>query len=762
MTAPPNPIVFGHDPTPGIVSVHADLGGSALVWRRTGEGVVLERARFRPWLYARDLLDVEHLGARLVRDDDGAPFSVQELPGSPGSLRYLLGARDGRALRRAVLTGACRRLGRRVTSLHDLRGYYGVGPTEQYLIASGRTYFGGMTFDDPHRLQFDLETTSLSPETGRIFMVAVRDNRGFEAVLEVRRAAGEPDLILELLETIQERDPDVIENHNLHAFDLPFLIGRAGVHGLEVNLGRPGGPSGVWRVQDGRTSPHWACAGRELLDTIDAVRRLDLPSTGLKVVSQLFGIAPEGRVYLEGDQIAQTYRTDPATVRRYALQDVQEVDALARRVLAPSFALAKMAPRPYHRLPYAGTATGMLEPMMVRAYLHAGHALPADPPFADAPHQGGAVHLYAEGVLPRVVKADIASMYPSLIRAEGIGPACDPLGVFLHLMNHLTALRLHHKAAARRGDPGEHDAMQSAMKLVVNSGYGYLGAGRLALFADREAADRITRRGREVLGQVVRALQERGVTLIEADTDGVFFSTPEGWTEADERGLIAEVDALLPDGVSLEFDGRARAMLSHEVKNYALLRYDGRLELRGAAFESSRTEAYGRAFLHRALRCLLSGDVPGVRVAYLDTLRALADHAFTNADVASRVRLTKTPEAYAATRSARREAAYEALHGLGRTWRAGERVTLYHRAGVGLVPLDTNPGGRDYDVGHYAACLVSAYATRLRKGLRPEDYRQLFEAGGQPGLFDQPFETMLPIWTPAGFSEREVRPPAPG
>ncbi len=743
-----DPWVFGHDSTPGIVSVHADLTGQALVWRRDGEQVVLERTRFRPWLYAQDLVDVQHLGPRLTRDNDQAPFSVQELPGPPGSLKYLLTAQDGRTLRQAILSGASRRLGRPVTSLHDLRGYYTVGPTEQYLMASGRTYFKGMTFDDPHRLQFDLETTSLSPETGRIFMMAVRDNRGFETVLEVRRAVQEPELIQALVQVIQERDPDVLENHNIHAFDLPFLMGRAQMHGVELNLGRPGGRPGVWRVQDGRSSPHWACAGREIVDTIDAVRRLDLPSASLKVVSRLFGIAPEDRVYLEGDQIADTYRTDPATVRRYALQDVQEVDALARRVLAPSFALAKMAPRPYHRLPYAGTATGLLEPMLVRAYLQAGHALPGDQPFAGEPHQGGAVHLYAEGVLPRVVKVDIASMYPSLIRHERIGPTCDPLGVFLHLMDHLTALRLYHKAAAKRGDPGEHDAMQSAMKLVVNSGYGYLGAGRLALFADREAADRITRRGREVLHQVVEAIQERGVTLIEADTDGVFFSCPDGWREEDERKLIAEVDALLPEGVSLEFDGRARAMLSHEIKNYALLRYDGQLVLRGAAFESSRTEAYGRAFLHQALTCLLSGDVPGVQAAYLSTLRSLETRRFTNAEVASRVRLTKTPEDYAATRATRKEAAYEALHRLGRTWRAGERVTLYHRTGVGLVPLDTNPNGQDYDVKHYAANLRQAYATRLRKALRPEDYRQLFEHVGQPSLFDQPVEGMQSIWLP--------------
>ena len=739
-------LIFGHDPAPGIVSVHADQRGQAWIWRRVGDEVRLERDTFRPWLFARDLRDLEHLGSRLVWNDDTAAFSVRSLKGPEGSLRYLLTARDGQILKQEVLKGASKRKGRRITGLREISGYYGVGAAEQYLMASGRTYFKNMAFDDPVRLQFDLETTSLNPENGRIFMVAIRDNRGAEKILEARKASQEGEMILELMRIIGRIDPDIVENHNIQAFDLPFLIGRAERLGLTLNFSRAQAPPGLWKVQDGNSSPHWACAGREIVDTIDAVRRTNLPSSGLKAVSQLFGIAPEGRVYLEGAKIAETYATQPALVRKYALQDVEEVEALARRVLAPSFALARMAPRPYHRLPYAGTAMGMFEPMMVRAYLYAGQALPgAQPPVQEA-HQGGAVTLFAEGVLRRVVKADIASMYPSLIREGRIGPASDPLGVFLHLMDHLTGLRLAHKAAAGRGEPGEHTAMQSALKLVINSAYGYLGAGRMSVFGDVEVANRVTKGGRETLGRVTRALRERGVTLIEADTDGVYFSVPEGWSEEDERGVIAEVDALLPDGVTLEFDGRWAAMLSHEIKNYALLKYDGALELRGAAFTSSRGERYGQAFLQRAVTCLLRGNVPGIRTAYESALEGVRGSHLQNADVASRVRLTKGREEYVAGRKDRPEAVYEALLRAERDWRSGERVSVYVRISDGLNIL-TDPAGHDYDPVHYAAQLLSGYATRLRKGLSPEVYMQVF-AQQQPGLFDLSLSELTPCWKP--------------
>src|SRR5689334_23662223 len=161
------------------------------------------------------------------------------------------------------------------------------------------------------------------------------------------------------------------------------------------------------------------------------------------------------------------------------------------------------------------------------------------------------------------------------------------------------------------------------MKLVVNSAYGYFGAGSLTRFAAVHAANEVTRRGRQTLELMCRELAARGVPLLEADTDGVYFAVPRGWTASDERRVVDEVAALLPELVHLELEGRYAAMLSHEPKNYALLGYDGTLLLRGVAFRSSRVEPFGETFLKRALHRLLVDDVPGVRAAYLETIDAL-------------------------------------------------------------------------------------------------------------------------------------------
>ncbi|HYF62408.1 MAG TPA: DNA polymerase domain-containing protein [Herpetosiphonaceae bacterium] len=770
--------LFGWDPTPGIVGVWADRRGAALVWQRLEGRLRCRRERFRPWLVASSLADLDQPGGELVRVadawDTGAALAYQELDGPAGAYRYLLSARDGRALEQAILAGAGRRLGRPVRRLGELGdSYYAVGPVEQYLMQTGRVCFRGLAYADVHRLQFDLETTALDPAEGRIFMVAVRDSQGLATVLEAPAPEDEGRLIADLCALIRRRDPDIIENHNLFGFDLPFLWERARRCAVPLRLGRAGAPALLTRYDEPgsqrRRRTRFSAAGRDLVDTLEAVWRHDfvtrtLPGYGLKAVARAFGVAAPDRVYLPGHAVYATYQADPERVRRYALDDVDEVDGLSSRLLGAAFALAGMTPRPYERVAAAGPAMGILEPMLVRAYLRSRAALPRQTGHSgqSGAHSGGATHLFAAGVARQVVKADIASMYPSIMRVYQIGPACDPLRVLLTLVDRLTALRLEHKAALRAAEPGSapahrHDALQAAMKLVINSAYGYMGAGSMALFADRDAADAVTSQGRAILDQVVEGLRSRGMALLEADTDGVYFAAPLGWGEEQERAVVAAVAATLPAGIQLEYEGRYRAMLSHEVKNYALLTYGGELIVRGGALRSSRSEPFGNRFLHAALACLLRDDVAGMQRVYQETVAALRERRLPVEDVASSARLTKTPEEYAASRSRMREGPYEALLAAGRSWAAGTRVRFYRSSQSGFVALpaddEDDPAPAEalppYDSEHYVQVLDTSYASRLRKAFAPEGWSQLLRADGQRSLFDQPVAGISPLWIEA-------------
>src|SRR6202165_2118409 len=184
-------------------------------------------------------------------------------------------------------------------------------------------------------------------------------------------------------------------------------------------------------------------------------------------------------------------------------------------------------------------------------------------------------------------------------------------------------------------------------------------------------------------------------------------------------------------------------MFSHEVKNYALLTYNGQLVVRGVALRSSRSEPFGDRFLRKALFCLLTNGIPGLHSLFLDTVMSIRNCALPASEMGTRVRLSKTPEAYQSARASHPEPQYEALLAAGRTrWFPGERVRFYRARGKAYVWLPeenteasinqpweqevntdkTNTThSQDYDVEHYLQVLVTSYAARLRKAFLADD-----------------------------------------
>ena len=163
---------------------------------------------------------------------------------------------------------------------------------------------------------------------------------------------------------VRERDPDVIEGHNIFSFDLTYILDRCEMYGVDFAVGRDGS---VPRTYDSsmrfaeRTVEFEACeiAGRHVVDTFlqvmsyDVFKR-DLPGYGLKEVARYFGFAPEGRTYVEGADIARAWREEPERLLRYALDDVVETGRLARHLSGSSFYLTQMLPMPYGQVARTG------------------------------------------------------------------------------------------------------------------------------------------------------------------------------------------------------------------------------------------------------------------------------------------------------------------------------------------------------------------------------------------------------------------------
>ncbi|MFN0072188.1 MAG: DNA polymerase domain-containing protein [Chloroflexota bacterium] len=734
-------LLFGRDDTPGIVAVRATMQGQADVWRRVNDEVIHERVEFPNWLLVSDIAPLEALSpARMSFDEirDAMPdpadgLAVVELDGTH-PLRYLvLTTRFDEV--EAALSEA-----NGTSSRADLRSQALIrDATEQYLMLSGRTYYGGMAFSDVRRLQFDLETTGLSNTTDTIFMISIRDSTGFETLIDTG-SMDEAELLREFVRIVRERDPDVIENHNIFEFDIAFVIERARVLGVELPLGRDrrGFSKSVDNLKLGERNERFTryrLVGREIIDTLHAAKRFssiqrDLRSRGLKQVAQYFGFAREDREYVPGAEIWTIFQSDPDRIRRYASHDVEEVDELSQMLMGSPFALASIVPRPYERIATAGPAQGLIEPLMIRAYLLEGHSLPQGAA-AGGTYAGASTELFTSGVLHHIVKADVASLYPSIMLSYGIGPESDQLGAFGEILAELTKLRLFHKDQARKAAPGSRErqaseALSGAMKVLINSFYGSLGTS-FALFGDLRAASEVTRRGREVLAQMLQSLEKRGLTLIEADTDGVLFSVPESWVESDEHALIAEINTELPDGIIVEHDGRYAAMYSYAEKNYVLKGYDGKIKIVGGSFRSSRWEPYGERFVADAVAMVLNDNIAGIRELYKSTCEDLRARRLPIEDVCTMITVTKSPDEY--RKAKRREEQYEVLLAAGHTtWRSGERIRYYRAKGNAKKLIEDFAD--DYDPEYYCKRLRSTFAARLSKAIDEDGLKRLLDDQG--------------------------------
>ncbi len=172
------------------------------------------------------------------------------------------------------------------------------------------------------------------------------------------------------------------------------------------------------------------------------------------------------------------------------------------------------------------------------------------------------------------------------------------------------------------------------------------------------------------------------------------------------------------------------------------------------------------------------GDVARVQRCYQETVQALRQRQLPASDVATRVRLSKTSQAYLASRKKHAEGQYEALLAAGRKqWTVGERVRYCRtqsgattripeetdeaalgfeeqdddealEAGIVFSPTETTPIAerRDYDVEHYVRVLLNSYASRMAVVFTAEDYQQLFSVDGQMSMFDRPVEEMQLRW----------------
>ena len=726
MTVDTNTVLYGHDATPRLIAFEVEGPNQVRVFANDKDGRVTSAlSPFTPFLLVAD--------TGLLRNFPGTA-EIEALRGD-GFFRYLVRVPALPDL--TTLREYLQRVSGKTPTAPDAPYFYLSDPIQQFLLLSGQTHFLGMHFQELKRLQIDIEVycsagfefPNPARAEDRIIAIALSDSTGWETVLS-GAAMTEADLLRAMVRCIRERDPDVLEGHNLFRFDLEYIEARATRHGVALPLGRDGSPlsghpSRMQIAERTITYRKYELCGRHIVDTWILAQHYDvgardLESYGLKDVARHFDLAAEDRTVIPPERISWHFDHDPERLMQYALDDVRETRAIAA-LLSPSyFVQAQIFPFSYQNVILRGNAT-KIDALLIREYLRQRQAIPACS--AGTEVLGGYTDIRYRGVASHILHCDVTSLYPSIMLHYRCFPAKDTLGIFPQLLHDLRTFRLDAKRRARDATKEEDrvtfEALQSTFKILINSFYGYLGFD-MGHFNDYAQANNVTRIGRELIRQIVDWLEERGCRIIEVDTDGLYFTLPEGMGPAAEHDMLEALAATLPAGIRLELAGRYRSMFSYKMKNYALLDAQGKLIIKGSGLRSRGLELFQRQWMEEMLLLLLTGQrekIPELTDRYLKTFDG---HRFPVQMFMKTETLQETLDTYLQKVKAKKRnpaAPYELALKSARPYQPGDQIS-YYVSGQGTkvkvheaakLASQWDPDRPDENVEYYKAKLLDLY-----------------------------------------------------
>src|SRR6516225_6709382 len=356
-----NTLLFGADPTPRIVAVELGETGTVRVHRRETDGsTVTDVEPFHPFVWADS--DVVDLG-----------IETEKLR---GNLKYgwLITVDSWKEL--IALRNGLKNAGRDFFAFTD--------PIQHYLTATGRTLFKDLPFEELKRMQLEVlavvptsrddpgaAVTDRGYNNDHVMSIALSDNTGWEELIVVDSddvEESERDGLRRLTALIKERDPDVIEGHDLFRVHLPLLVARAKKLKTKLDWGRSGGflrsrPSRLQIAEKTIDYPKFTIGGRHFVDTFLLAQFYDV---GMRVlagfertdVARHFDLCDNEQISaLTRKELERAYLENSEMFRRRALCGVREARALSD-LLSPSYFIqAQIFPYNYQDVIVRGNAT---------------------------------------------------------------------------------------------------------------------------------------------------------------------------------------------------------------------------------------------------------------------------------------------------------------------------------------------------------------------------------------------------------------------
>lgn len=463
------------------------------------------------------------------------------------------------------------------------------------------------------------------------------------AAPDVLHFPNEGKMLNKFFEIICEYDPDIVVGYNHQGFDIPYITDRVKTlteAGKKINstAGRDGSPMGYRRFG---LITRTEMKGRVVADALPLVRRgFSLKQYTLRVVSKEL-LDREKLDVLPGEM--EEHWLDSGEKLHKFIDYSRRDSELALELILKLKLLDKYVAlsRVSGALPQEvvdGGQTSMVEQLMLREFGSRDRVIPPKPDDElstkrykqSSELKGGEVLEPMKGLLEEVVILDYKSLYPTIMMAHNLCyttvvtgdrpeedtikppsggefvPASVSKGIVPSILEDLLAQRGETKVRMKKAtDDNEYrvlDATQLALKILLNSFYGYSGYARARLYS-LPLANAVTSFGRsnilntralinDTIGKIILRdevaflteeieapfPEDRAVELLVAygDTDSVFVQCKsEKDISLEDVSLVGNrlaklVSDSLPDPMELEFESIAKRALLIAKKRYAL------------------------------------------------------------------------------------------------------------------------------------------------------------------------------------------------
>lgn len=460
-------------------------------------------------------------------------------------------------------------------------------------------------------------------------------------------AENELDLFSKLEQLILRLDPDILMTYNGSGFDFPYWKARIDREGESLGyFGRLPWKTCSFQKNNWSSSAHKAreqqllrIPGRIVIDLYSIVRRdrfEDLYT--LKHISeQILGTAGM-KDELEAEEQFRIYASGTndewERLLHYSLRDSWAPLDIAEKIstITNLLAMASIIGINIDDI-YSRGQQYRLENKIFQRLLTEGIVVDGAPARGYKDFKGALVQDPITGMHKNVACIDFNSLYPSImIRYNishdtfcGTNIKSPPSGlVWEDLYEHVIESKRKHyfvkqhvkigtlsdllkdfldnraikKAELKKAtDPVVRtalDAEQNGLKIIANSGYGFMGAqdGKMPLLP---GAETVTFRGRDLISQVADILKQFGAEIIYGDTDSIFFTFAR-WRNKDGpeqiREMMKESDKISDEITEKLAAPPIKIVLDHfyteylcikkkcDIKNEVITNKDGSLDLK--------------------------------------------------------------------------------------------------------------------------------------------------------------------------------------